>query len=60
MYFDNPGVAGGLGVREAMVVALLTPVVGAGAAIGLSITMRLATVAGDGLAFGLGRLLKTK
>ena len=55
-----PGAPGGLGVREAMVVAMLTPVVGAGAAIGLSITMRLATVAGDGLAFGLGWALKTK
>lgn len=53
-----PGAPGGLGVREAIVVALLTPVVGAGAAIGLSLTMRLATVSGDGLAFLLGWALK--
>jgi glycosyltransferase 2 family protein len=49
-----PGAPGGLGVREAMMVVLLTPVVGAGAAVGLGISMRLVTLAGDGLAFLTG------
>ena len=53
-----PGAPGGLGVREALVVALLGSVVGTGAAIGLSVTMRLATVLGDGLAFVVGLLLQ--
>lgn len=49
-----PGAPGGLGVREAMMVVLLTPVVGSGAAVGLGISMRLVTLTGDGLAFLLG------
>jgi hypothetical protein len=49
-----PGAPGGLGVREAMMVLVLTPAVGAGPAIGLGVTVRLATLAGDGLAFVLG------
>ncbi|MDR7148314.1 hypothetical protein J2W49_000242 [Hydrogenophaga palleronii] len=49
-----PGAPGGIGVREAMMVLVLTPVVGAGPAIGLGVTVRLATLAGDGLAFLLG------
>lgn len=53
-----PGAPGGLGVREALVVALLGSVVGTGTAIGLSVTMRLATVLGDGLAFVVGYSLK--
>lgn len=53
-----PGAPGGLGVREALVVALLGSVVGTGTAIGLSVTMRLATVLGDGMAFVVGYTLK--
>ncbi|GLS13853.1 lysylphosphatidylglycerol synthase domain-containing protein [Hydrogenophaga electricum] len=53
-----PGAPGGLGVREALVVALLGSVVGTGTAIGLSVTMRLATVLGDGLAFLVGLSLR--
>lgn len=49
-----PGAPGGLGVREAVMLMLFTPVVGAGAAVGLGLTMRLVTVAGDGLAFVIG------
>jgi hypothetical protein len=49
-----PGAPGGLGVREAMMVLMLAPTVGAGPAIGLGVTVRLATLAGDGLAFLLG------
>lgn len=53
-----PGAPGGLGVREALMVLLFTPVVGAAAAVGLGVTMRLATTAGDGLAFLLGTGLR--
>lgn len=51
-----PGAPGGVGVREAMMVFLLSPVVGEGTAIGLGIGMRLANMAGDALSFGLGML----
>lgn len=53
-----PGAPGGLGVREAITIALFSPLVGAGAAVGLSVTMRLATVLGDGLAFVAGILIQ--
>lgn len=53
-----PGAPGGLGVREAITIVLFSPVVGPGAAVGLSITMRLATVLGDGLAFLVGLLFR--
>ncbi len=49
-----PGAPGGLGVREAMMVIMLTPALGPGPAVGLGVTLRLATLAGDGLAFLLG------
>jgi uncharacterized membrane protein YbhN (UPF0104 family) len=49
-----PGAPGGMGVREAMMVLVLTPALGAGPAIGLGVTVRLATLAGDGLSFLLG------
>ncbi|MEZ5646606.1 MAG: lysylphosphatidylglycerol synthase domain-containing protein [Burkholderiaceae bacterium] len=45
-----PGAPGGLGVREAMMVLLLSPLVGSGTAVGLGVSMRLVTIAGDGLA----------
>jgi uncharacterized membrane protein YbhN (UPF0104 family) len=53
-----PGAPGGLGVREAVSIALLTPILGAGTAVALSITMRLSTTLGDGLAFLVGLLLQ--
>ena len=53
-----PGAPGGLGVREAVSIALLTPILGAGTAVALSITMRLATTLGDGLAFVVGLVLQ--
>lgn len=53
-----PGAPGGLGVREALMVVLLSPVVGAGTAVGLGITLRLITLAGDGAAFVLGAMAK--
>jgi glycosyltransferase 2 family protein len=51
-----PGAPGGLGVREAMMVMLLSPVLGPGTAVGLSLTLRLTTTVGDAVAFGLGIL----
>ncbi|HEX5737617.1 MAG TPA: lysylphosphatidylglycerol synthase domain-containing protein, partial [Hydrogenophaga sp.] len=53
-----PGAPGGLGVREAVMVLMLTPVIGAGPAVGLGVTVRLATLVGDGLAFLLGMWIK--
>ena len=49
-----PGAPGGLGIREAMMIVLLSPVLGTPAAAGLGVTMRLTTIAGDGAAFLLG------
>lgn len=46
-----PGAPGGLGVRESMMLLLLSPFIGEGAAIGLSITLRLTTTLADGFAF---------
>ena len=55
-----PGAPGGLGVREAMMLALLAPVLGTTVALGVSVTMRLSSMAGDGLAFLVGWLIKPK
>lgn len=52
-----PGAPGGIGVREAMMIILLTPIVGGSAATGLGISMRVATTAGDALAFVLGTVI---
>lgn len=49
-----PGSPGGMGVREAMMLLLFTPVIGAGATLGISVTMRVTSVLGDRLAFLLG------
>lgn len=53
-----PGAPAGMGIREAMMVFLLTPDYGSGLAIGLSITLRITTTLGDGLAFLIGFLIK--
>jgi hypothetical protein len=53
-----PGAPAGLGVREAMMVLLLSPVLGAGAAVGLGITLRVTTTVGDALAFMLGMAVR--
>jgi hypothetical protein len=49
-----PGSPGGMGVREAMMLLLFTPVIGAGATLGISVTMRVTSILGDGLAFLMG------
>ena len=51
-----PGAPGGLGVREAMMVILLSPLMGKGTAVGLGITLRMTTTIGDAVAFVLGVL----
>jgi hypothetical protein len=53
-----PGAPAGLGVREAMMVLLLSPVLGAGAAVGLGVTLRVTTTVGDGVTFVLGLLAR--
>jgi hypothetical protein len=52
--FITPGAPAGLGVRDAIMVAGLSPVYGAGSALGVTVIMRLATSAGDALAFLAG------
>lgn len=58
--FITPGAPAGIGVREVVLVAALTPVYGHQTAIGIAAVLRVVTVLGDGLAFliglGLGRL----
>jgi glycosyltransferase 2 family protein len=51
-----PGAPGGLGVREAMMVVLLTPLTGGAVATGLAVSMRLTTLLGDGLTVLVGVL----
>jgi|GEM_PF-2818468 len=53
-----PGAPAGLGIREAIMVILLAPNFGTSVAIGLSITLRITTSLGDGLAFLIGVLFK--
>jgi uncharacterized membrane protein YbhN (UPF0104 family) len=45
---------GGIGVREAVLLAGLTPAYGAGTALGVAILYRLVTSIGDGLGFLIG------
>jgi uncharacterized membrane protein YbhN (UPF0104 family) len=45
---------GGIGVREAVMLAGLTPVYGPGAALGVAVTYRIVTSVGDGLGFLMG------
>jgi glycosyltransferase 2 family protein len=53
-----PGAPAGLGVREAMMLLLLTPLIGPGPAVGLGITLRVTTTIGDAVAFLLGILIR--
>lgn len=52
--FVIPGASAGIGVREAIVVALLAPFVGEVAALQVAIMLRVATVCGDVLVFLIG------
>jgi uncharacterized membrane protein YbhN (UPF0104 family) len=53
-----PGAPAGLGIREAVMLLLLSPIIGIGPAVGLSITLRVATTIGDAVAFMLGVLVR--
>ena len=50
----TPGAPAGLGVREAILVAGLTPMVGAGQAVGAALMFRLLTTLSDAIAFVAG------
>jgi hypothetical protein len=52
--FVTPGAPAGLGIREVLVVAGLSPVIGAPAAVGAAVLHRLVSAVGDVLAFALG------
>jgi glycosyltransferase 2 family protein len=52
-----PGAPGGLGVREALLVLLLGPVYGGGVIAAMALLLRLISIAGDVIAFGIGALL---
>jgi len=53
-----PGAPGGLGVREAILVAALGPVYGEGTAVALALIFRVCSVAVDGLGFLTGLVLR--
>lgn len=55
--FITPGAPAGLGVREVLLVAALTPIYGNETAIGITAVLRVVTVLGDGMAFIIGFLL---
>ncbi len=57
--FITPGAPAGLGVRDAILMTGLTPMYGAGTALGLTVILRLVTSAGDGVAFLIGLAFRT-
>jgi len=56
--FVTPGAPGGLGVREALLVAVTAPLYGPGPALSVALALRVVTVLGDGLAFLAGLAFK--
>lgn len=56
--FITPGASGGIGVRELVIIALLTPYIGQPKALVLSIILRLVTISGDLLSFVITYLLR--
>lgn len=58
--FLVPGAPGGIGVREAVLVALLTPSAGESVALLAALTFRAISVVGDLHLFGLGLLVRDK
>ena len=56
--FLVPGSPGGLGVREAVMIKLMGPVIGVEIALGVALVMRVCSMGADALAFGLGLLFK--
>lgn len=56
--FIIPGASAGIGVREAAVILLLSPAVGAANAAAIATTYRIVTAGGDALLAGLGELVR--
>ncbi|WP_423068330.1 lysylphosphatidylglycerol synthase domain-containing protein [Devosia sp. CN2-171] len=54
----TPGAPGGLGVREAVLLALVAPVTGTEAALLAALGLRIATTLTDAIGFGLGLCLR--
>lgn len=57
--FITPGAPAGLGIREAVLIALIAPVYGNGLALTLAVTLRMITTLGDGLGLLLGLTVRT-
>ncbi|HUT70497.1 MAG TPA: lysylphosphatidylglycerol synthase domain-containing protein [Desulfatiglandales bacterium] len=58
--FLAPGAPAGIGVREAILLKILTPIYGPGIAAGLAISLRAITTLTDGLAFAAALFAKGK
>lgn len=55
--FITPGAPGGLGIREYVLLLLLSPVFGDSAVLLFAVSMRIVTIMGDGFAFAFGSLI---
>lgn len=58
--FVTPGAPAGLGIREALLVSILTPNHGAGIALGATILLRVVTTLGDGMSFAAALFARRK
>lgn len=58
--FVTPGAPAGLGVREALFIAMLSPFSGPGGVLALAILQRLATTIAEGLLFGIAFFLRER
>ena len=56
--FITPGASGGIGIREIVIVALLTPYITQPKALVLAIILRLVTICGDLLSFLITYIFK--
>jgi uncharacterized membrane protein YbhN (UPF0104 family) len=56
--FLTPGAPAGLGVRDAILLAGLTPLYGGREAVGITLVLRLVTTVGDGIGFLLATLAR--
>jgi hypothetical protein len=54
--FVTPGAPGGLGVRDALLVGMLTPAFGPAVSVGIALAFRIVTTLGDIVAFVVGLL----
>ena len=54
--YITPGASGGLGVREALIIGFLSGIVGEPASILVALALRLITIIGDFLVFGVSFL----